>query len=368
MCLGLVVASSGSSGWSARPSPSSPPPAELECQRCGKRHGDTREAGTDRGIEPDHYRRGREEWPGPGPGRSHRSSQRAASGDQSAFNELVDRFAPLVWRIARYYRLSAADAGDVSQTTWLRLVEALDRIREPERLGAWLVTTAKREALATIRRRYRLVPDADLSAVEPETPGRVPSVAADGHRRARDRRDPGGGARGLGDAAGALPRAPRPPPRRSARPVRGDRRQPGRCRSGASARPASAASADCGATRRWRVSPRPVGATHHRVERSAGERHRRRQRRCLILSSTPSRRSWPLPCAKTRSRRASWRERVPHGPGASSMPSWPSCWPRRRRSCARRRRSVRSRSCRAASSSMSSEWRGAGGAASSSAS
>jgi RNA polymerase sigma factor (sigma-70 family) len=106
--------------------------------------------------------------------------ERAAAGDQAAFDELVDRFAPLVWRIARSYRLSAADAGDVSQTTWLRLVEALDRIREPERLGAWLVTTAKREALATIRRRDRLVPDADLSAVEPELPGRVPSVAPTG--------------------------------------------------------------------------------------------------------------------------------------------------------------------------------------------
>jgi RNA polymerase sigma factor (sigma-70 family) len=106
--------------------------------------------------------------------------ERAAAGDQAAFDELVERFAPLVWRIARSYRLSTADAGDVSQTTWLRLVEALDRIREPERLGAWLVTTAKREALATIRRRDRLVPDADLSAVEPEVPGRVPSVAPTG--------------------------------------------------------------------------------------------------------------------------------------------------------------------------------------------
>ena len=106
--------------------------------------------------------------------------ERAAAGDQHAFNDLVERFAPLVWRIARSYRLSAADAGDVSQTTWLRLVEALERIREPERLGAWLVTTAKREALAAIRRRDRLVPDADLSAVEPEAPGRVPAVAPTG--------------------------------------------------------------------------------------------------------------------------------------------------------------------------------------------
>jgi RNA polymerase sigma factor (sigma-70 family) len=105
---------------------------------------------------------------------------RAATGDQSAFDELVERFSPLVWRIARSHRLSAADAGDVSQTTWLRLVEAIDRIREPERLGAWLVTTAKRESLAAIRRRDRLVPDADLSAVEFEGAGRMPWVPAAG--------------------------------------------------------------------------------------------------------------------------------------------------------------------------------------------
>jgi RNA polymerase sigma factor (sigma-70 family) len=40
----------------------------------------------------------------------------------------------------------------VAQTTWLRLVEHLDRIREPDKLGAWLATTARRESLRTIRR------------------------------------------------------------------------------------------------------------------------------------------------------------------------------------------------------------------------
>jgi RNA polymerase sigma factor (sigma-70 family) len=79
----------------------------------------------------------------------------AAAGDQGAWNELVARFEGLVWATARAHRLSRADAADVAQTTWLRLVENLDRIREPERLGAWLATTARRECLRHIRLHAR---------------------------------------------------------------------------------------------------------------------------------------------------------------------------------------------------------------------
>ena len=75
----------------------------------------------------------------------------AAAGDQAAWSELVERFQGLVWATARSFRLSRADAADVAQTTWLRLVENLDRIREPDRLGAWLATTARREAFRHLR-------------------------------------------------------------------------------------------------------------------------------------------------------------------------------------------------------------------------
>ena len=75
----------------------------------------------------------------------------AAAGDQAAWNELVERYQGLVLATARSYRLSRADAADVAQTTWLRLVENLDRIREPEHLGAWLATTARRESFRHLR-------------------------------------------------------------------------------------------------------------------------------------------------------------------------------------------------------------------------
>lgn len=83
--------------------------------------------------------------------------RQAAYGDQQAWAGLVKRFASLVWAVARGHGLSQADAADVSQTTWLRLAEQLDRIRDPDRLGAWLATTARRECLRTLRRQDRQV-------------------------------------------------------------------------------------------------------------------------------------------------------------------------------------------------------------------
>ncbi len=75
----------------------------------------------------------------------------ANCGDSAAWDALVERYSRLVWAVARSFRLSGADAADVSQTTWLRLVEKLDTIKDPEHLAGWLATTARREALKTLR-------------------------------------------------------------------------------------------------------------------------------------------------------------------------------------------------------------------------
>jgi len=84
----------------------------------------------------------------------------AAAGDQGAWDAIVNRYAGLVWAVARGLRLSAADAADVCQVTWLRLLENLNRIRDPAALGSWLATTARREAIGILRRR-REVPVAE---------------------------------------------------------------------------------------------------------------------------------------------------------------------------------------------------------------
>ncbi len=90
----------------------------------------------------------------------------AVAGDAAAWNAIVDRFAGLVWAIARRHRLSAADAADVSQTTWLRLVEHLERIEKPERIGAWLATTARHESLRVLRLANRQIPASNEEFLE----------------------------------------------------------------------------------------------------------------------------------------------------------------------------------------------------------
>ena len=82
----------------------------------------------------------------------------AANGDQAAWTALVDRFAPLVYGIARSFRLPAAEAEDVSQTVWLRLVEHLARLRDPDHVGAWLASTTRNECLHTLRLAKRRLP------------------------------------------------------------------------------------------------------------------------------------------------------------------------------------------------------------------
>lgn len=83
---------------------------------------------------------------------------RADRGDAAAWNALVDRYTNLLWSVGRAHRLDPADAADVVQTTWLRLVEHLDRIEDPERLPGWLVTTARRECLRLLKRSQRELP------------------------------------------------------------------------------------------------------------------------------------------------------------------------------------------------------------------
>ena len=76
---------------------------------------------------------------------------RARNGDKQAWDALVERYAPLIWSICGRHRLGAADAGDVSQSVWLRLVGQLDKIRDPAALPGWLATTTRRECRRVVR-------------------------------------------------------------------------------------------------------------------------------------------------------------------------------------------------------------------------
>lgn len=72
--------------------------------------------------------------------------ERARTGDRDALDEVVRELNPLLWHVARAQGLTAEEAADVVQTTWLELVRGLHTIRSSGALTAWLVTTTRRES------------------------------------------------------------------------------------------------------------------------------------------------------------------------------------------------------------------------------
>jgi RNA polymerase sigma factor (sigma-70 family) len=90
---------------------------------------------------------------------------RARTGDERAWDALVERYAPLIWSLCRRYRLDAADADDVGQSVWLQLANHLGKISDPAALPDWLATTTRRECkrvlnTAQVPHAARHAPDA----------------------------------------------------------------------------------------------------------------------------------------------------------------------------------------------------------------
>jgi RNA polymerase sigma factor (sigma-70 family) len=102
----------------------------------------------------------------------------AATGDGAAWNRIVEQYTGLLWSIARGYRMSTADSADAVQTTWLRLVEHLDRIDDPSRLPGWLATTVRRECLRMLRRSKHEQPSFDEDGLPDQADGAEPLDAA----------------------------------------------------------------------------------------------------------------------------------------------------------------------------------------------
>ena len=75
----------------------------------------------------------------------------------TAWERLVDQYARLIWSITVEFKLVESDAADVVQTTWLRLLEHIDRIQYPDRVGSWLAATARNECLRSLAARKRVV-------------------------------------------------------------------------------------------------------------------------------------------------------------------------------------------------------------------
>jgi RNA polymerase sigma factor (sigma-70 family) len=89
---------------------------------------------------------------------------RVCGGDQEAWNELIERYSPLVWSICARYQLERQDVDDVGQSVWLLLVENIADLRERAALPGWLATTTKHECLRVVRAARRR----DRHALPPE--------------------------------------------------------------------------------------------------------------------------------------------------------------------------------------------------------
>src|SRR6201993_2054356 len=123
--------------------------------------------------------------------------RRAADGDRQAWERLVDQYARLIWSITVEFKLGESDAGDVAQTTWLRLLEHIDRIEHPDRVGSWLAATARDECLRNLAARKRVV----LAHDDEVLTGVVASGPAVDERLLADERD-----QVVRDALSRLPR------------------------------------------------------------------------------------------------------------------------------------------------------------------
>ena len=76
-------------------------------------------------------------------------------GEEAAWDALLDRYAALIYSIARRYALNDADCADVFQSVCVTLLERMATVRAPAGLAAWLITTTSRQSLAVLRRQRR---------------------------------------------------------------------------------------------------------------------------------------------------------------------------------------------------------------------
>ena len=77
----------------------------------------------------------------------------AGQGDQLAWRQLFEQYDVLIRSVAGAFRFQPADVSDGAQSTWLRLMQNLHTISDPERLSSWLAVTATRECLLVLRER-----------------------------------------------------------------------------------------------------------------------------------------------------------------------------------------------------------------------
>jgi RNA polymerase sigma factor (sigma-70 family) len=98
------------------------------------------------------------------------------SGDRGAFDDLVATVTPLMWHTVRSQGVDATAAEDVVQTVWMSLLHSADKVRDPQTVVKWLLTSARRESWrVTKRARADLTRTAAMFGAEGEEVLSVPA-------------------------------------------------------------------------------------------------------------------------------------------------------------------------------------------------
>jgi RNA polymerase sigma-70 factor (ECF subfamily) len=96
---------------------------------------------------------------------------RCQLGEREAFDALIARWHPRVWRYAVGMTSDPDAAGDVVQEVWLRVVRGIARLREASRFRPWLFGIARRVLMDRLRIRYAEPPMEPLDSHEHELEG-----------------------------------------------------------------------------------------------------------------------------------------------------------------------------------------------------
>ena len=87
-------------------------------------------------------------------------------GDQLAWEKLIRRYQRLIYAIPLRAGLDADHAADIFQDVFTTLFQKLNDIEEPERIQAWLVTTARRKT-SRLKSKAQAMPHSALNAELP---------------------------------------------------------------------------------------------------------------------------------------------------------------------------------------------------------
>lgn len=78
---------------------------------------------------------------------------KAREGDAAAYNQLVNKYSPKIYRLAKHITQHDEDAEDVLQETFLKAFEHLGDFQGQSKFYTWIVRIAVNESLMKLRKR-----------------------------------------------------------------------------------------------------------------------------------------------------------------------------------------------------------------------